>query len=125
MHRSARIIFTMNYHLGHWTTQQCVQSLVDNVGFERDNAVAEVRRSFDGSIWPLYQSAYLLGALQFRALHQELVDSKRMSDREFHDAILHENSMPVELLRADLEHQTLTRDFTATWKFYGEHPAHP
>jgi uncharacterized protein (DUF885 family) len=125
MHRSARIIFTMNYHLGRWTTQQCVQSLVDNVGFERDNAVAEVRRSFDGSVGPLYQSAYLLGALQFRALHQELVDSKKMSDREFHDAILHENSMPVELLRADLEHQTLTRDFTANWKFYGDHPTHP
>ena len=125
MHRSARIIFTMNYHLGRWTTQQCVQSLVDNVGFERDNAVAEVRRSFDGSVGPLYQSAYLLGALQFRALHQELVDSKKMTDREFHDAILHENSMPVELLRADLEHQTLTRNFTSAWKFYGEHPTHP
>lgn len=125
MHRSARIIFTMNFHLGRWTTQQCVQSLIDNVGFERDNAVAEVRRSFDGSVGPLYQSAYLLGALQFRALHHELVDSKKMTDREFHDAILHENSMPVELLRADLEHQTLTRDFTAAWKFYGEHPTHP
>jgi hypothetical protein len=125
MHRSARIIFTMNFHLGRWTTQQCVQSLVDNVGFERDNAVAEVRRSFDGSVGPLYQSAYLLGALQFRALHQELVDSKKITDREFHDAILHENSMPVELLRADLEHQPLTRDFTTTWKFYGEHPTHP
>ena len=70
-----------------------------------------MRRSFDGSVGPLYQSAYLLGALQFRALHQELVDSKKMTDREFHDAILHENSMPVELLRADLEHQTLTSRF--------------
>jgi hypothetical protein len=125
MHRSARIIFTMNFHLGRWTTQQCVQLLIDSVGFEPDNAVAEVRRSFDGSVGPLYQSAYLLGALQFRALHQELVDSKKMSDREFHDAILHENSMPVELLRADLEHQPLTHDFTTAWKFYGEHPSHP
>jgi uncharacterized protein (DUF885 family) len=125
MHRSARIIFTMNFHLGRWTPQQCVQSLVDNVGFEPDNATAEVRRSFDGSVGPLYQSAYLLGALQFRALHRELVDSKKMTDLEFHDAILHENSMPIELLRAYLEHQTLTRDFAATWKFYGEHPTHP
>ena len=30
---------------------------------------------------PLYQSAYLLGALQFRAMHRELVDSKKMTDR--------------------------------------------
>jgi uncharacterized protein (DUF885 family) len=125
MHRSARIIFTMNFHLGNWTPQQCVQSLIDNVGFEPDNATAEVRRSFDGSVGPLYQSAYLLGALQFRALHKELVDSKKMTDRQFHDAILHENSMPIEMLRADLEDQKLTRDFKTSWKFYGEHPTHP
>jgi len=125
MHRSARIIFTMNFHLGRWTPQQCVQSLIDNVGFEPDNASAEVRRSFDGSVGPLYQSAYLLGALQFRAMHHELVDSKKMTDREFHDAVLHENSMPIELLRADLENQKLTRDFKTSWKFYGEHPTHP
>lgn len=125
MHRSARIIFTMNFHLGRWTPQQCVQSLIDNVGFEPDNASAEVRRSFDGSVGPLYQSAYLLGGLEFRAMHHELVDSKRMTDREFHDAILHENSMPIELLRADLENLKLTRDFKTSWKFYGEHPTHP
>ena len=125
MHRSARIIFTMNFHLGRWTPQQCVQSLIDNVGFEPDNATAEVRRSFDGSVGPLYQSAYLLGALQFRALHKEFVDSKKMTDREFHDAILHENEMPIEMLRADLEGLKVTRDYKTNWKFYGEHPTHP
>lgn len=41
-----------------------------------------------GSYPPLHQAAYMLGALQFRALHQELVGSGRMTDREFHDAIL-------------------------------------
>jgi hypothetical protein len=125
MHRSARVIFTMNFHLGKWTPQQCVQSLIDNVGFEPDNAAGEVRRSFDGSVGPLYQIAYLMGALQFRALHKELVDSKKMTDREFADAVLHENSMPIELLRADLERQKLTKDFKTTWKYYGAHPTHP
>ncbi|MFT4112341.1 DUF885 family protein [Silvibacterium sp.] len=125
MHRSARVIFTMNFHLGKWTPQQCVQFLIDNVGFEPDNATGEVRRSFNGSVGPLYQCAYLMGGLQFRALHHELVDSGKMTNRQFHDAILHENSMPIELLRADLENQKLTPDFTTSWKFYGEHPVHP
>jgi uncharacterized protein (DUF885 family) len=125
MHRSARIIFTMNFHLGKWTPEQCVKYLEQNVGFDSENDIAEVRRSFDGSVGPLYQSAYLLGALQFRALHKELVDSKKMTDRQFHDAILHENEMPIEMLRADLERQALTRDFKTSWKFYGEHPTHP
>ncbi|WBO23731.1 DUF885 family protein [Sphingomonas abietis] len=124
MHRSARIIFTMNFHLGKWTPQECAQYLIDNVGFEPDNATAEVRRSFNGSVGPLYQSAYLLGGLQFRALHHELVDSGKMTNRDFHDAILHENSMPIEFLRADLENQSLSKDFSTRWKFYGDHPTH-
>ncbi len=125
MHRSARVIFTMNFHLGRWTPQQCVQYLIDNVGFDSENDLAEVRRSFDGSVGPLYQIAYLMGALQFRELHHELVDSHKMTDREFHDTILHEGPMPIELLRADMEDLKLTPDFHTTWKFYGDHPTHP
>ena len=124
MHRSARVLFTMNFHLGKWTPQQCVDFLINNVGFDSENDIAEVRRSFNGSVSPLYQSAYLMGALQFRALHHELVDSKKMTDREFHDAILHENEMPIEMLRADLERLPLTSDYKTNWKFYGEHPTH-
>jgi uncharacterized protein (DUF885 family) len=125
MHRSARVIFTMNFHLGKWTPQQCVQFLIDNVGFESENSLAEVRRSFDGSVGPLYQCAYLMGGLQFRAMHHELVDSHQMTDREFNDAILHEGPMPIEMLRADLESVKLSTDFQTSWKFYGEHPTHP
>jgi uncharacterized protein (DUF885 family) len=125
MHRSARVIFTMNFHLGKWTPQQCVQYLIDNVGFDSENDLAEVRRSFDGSVGPLYQCAYLMGALQFRELHHELVDSHKMTDRQFHDTILHEGPMPIEMLRADMEGNKLTPDFQTTWKFYGEHPTHP
>lgn len=125
MHRSARVIFTMNFHLGKWTPQQCVQYLIDAVGFEPDNDTAEVRRSFDGSVGPLYQCAYLMGALQFRALRHELVDGKKMTERQFHDAILHENAMPVEMVRADLENLKLTRDYKTNWEFYGPHPTHP
>jgi len=51
--------------------------LVEEVGHERDNALAEVRRSFGGDYDPLYQCAYLIGGLQVRALHRELVGSGR------------------------------------------------
>jgi len=125
MHRSARVMFTMHFHLGQWTPQQCVDYLVQAVGHEPDNAAAEVRRSFDGSVGPLYQSAYLMGALQIRALRKELVDGHAMTEKQFHDAILREGPMPIEILRADLTHQRVTREFNSTWEFYGPHPAHP
>jgi uncharacterized protein (DUF885 family) len=118
MHRCARIIFSLGFHLEKMTAPQAVEYLIERVGHERENAAAEVRRSFEATYSPLYQAAYMLGALQFRALHRELVGSGKMKDREFHDAILKLNSMPVELVRASLTRQPLNKDFTSTWKFY-------
>jgi len=118
MHRCARIIFSLNYHLGKWTPQQCIDFLVDRVGHERANAEGEVRRSFTGGYGPLYQIAYMIGGLQFMALKRELVDNKKMSLRQFHDAILHENNLPVEMLRAILINQDIKRDHKTSWRFY-------
>ncbi len=120
MHRCARIIFSMNYHLGKWTPKQCIDFLVDRVGFERANAEAEVRRSFTGGYGPLYQIGYMLGGLQFRALHKELVQSGKMTNIQFHDRILHENNMPVEMVRALLTNQQLPENFSTKWKFAGD-----
>ena len=119
MHRCARIIFSLSFHLEKMTPQQCIDFLVDRVGHERDNATAEVRRSFDGSYGPLYQIAYLIGGLQIYSLHRELVDSKKMTNRAFHDWLYKENRMPIEMVRALLTNQKLTRDFKSSWRFYG------
>ena len=118
MHRCARIIFSLNYHLGKWTPQQCIDFLVDRVGHERANAEGEVRRSFTGTYDPLYQIAYMIGGLEFMALKRELVDTKKMTPKQYHDAILKENSMPIEMLRAILTNQTIGRDYSPSWKFY-------
>ena len=120
MHRCARIIFSLGFHLETMTPKECVDFLVDRVGHERDNAAGEVRRSFGGGYGPLYQAAYLLGGMQFRALRRELVESGRMTDRAFHDAILRENRIPVELIRAKLSGHDLRPDFAPSWKFQGE-----
>jgi hypothetical protein len=117
MHRAARIVFSLGFHLGRMTPEECIDFLVDRVGHERANATAEVRRSFGGSYAPLYQAAYLLGGLQFRALRRELVESGKMQDREFHDAILQSNGMPVEMVRALLSGEPLARDHVASWRF--------
>ena len=122
MHRCARIIFSLNFHLEKMSPQEAVDFLVTRVGHERDNATAEVRRSFAGDYGPLYQIAYMMGGLQFYNLHRELVDSKKMSNRNFHDAILKEGAIPVEMVRATLTKQKLSRDFKPNWRFYGGLP---
>lgn len=122
MHRSARIILSLGFHLGTYTPQQCIDFLVDRVGHERANATAEVRRWLNGDYQPDYQVAYMIGGLQFRAMHHELVDSGKMTNRQFHDAVLQAGDMPVEMVRALLENVPLTRDYTTSWKFEGENP---
>ena len=117
-HRAARILFSLNFHLGNWTPEQCVDLLVNKVGHERDNALAEVRRSFSGDYGPLYQMAYMMGGLQFYTLHRDLVGGKKMADRQFHDAILKEGSIPVEIVRAILTKQKLNKDFRSAWRYY-------
>ena len=123
MHRCARIIFSLNFHMGIWSPQESIDFLVDKVGHERDNATAEVRRSFQGGYGPLYQAAYLLGGLQLRGLRKELVDSRQMTNKQFHDEILRQGSMPIALIRLGLTKQKLTRDMSIDWKFYGDLPA--
>jgi uncharacterized protein (DUF885 family) len=117
-HRAARIIFSLNFHLGNWTPEQCVDLLVNKVGHERENALAEVRRSFSGDYGPLYQMAYMMGGLQFYTLHKDLVGGKKMTDKQFHDAILKEGSIPVEMVRAILTKQKLSKDHTTSWRYY-------
>jgi len=62
----------------------------------------------------------MLGALQFRALNKELEKSGKMTNRAFHDAILKEGPMPVEMVRADLMGLKLGKEFKTSWRFYGE-----
>ena len=118
MHRCARIIFSLSFHLEKMTPQECIDLLVNKVGHERDNATAEVRRSFDGSYGPLYQIAYLIGGLQQYAMHKELVGSGKMTNRQYNDSLLKENRIPIEMLRAAITNQKLTRDFATNWRFY-------
>ncbi len=123
MHRSARIIFSLTFHLGKMTPEQAIQFLVDTVGFERANAEGEVRRSFGGAYSPLYQAAYMIGGLQLRALHAELVDTRKMTEREFHDAVLQGGPMPVAMIRARLEKLQLTPSGAPPWRFADRLPA--
>lgn len=118
LHRCARIIFSIKFHLGQMSPQECIDLLVDQVGHERATAEGEVRRSLNGNYSPLYQAGYMLGALQIYALRKEMVDSGRMAEMDFHDQFLKGNRMPIELVRALMQNQALTPDFQTSWKFY-------
>ncbi len=121
-HRCARIIFSLNFHLGKWTPQQCIDFLVERVGHDRHTATGEVRRSFNGDYSPLYQVGYMMGAIQLRSLYADVVKTGKMTERDFHDSILKGGVMPIEMVRAHVTGTKLPRDYVSSWKFAGEKP---
>jgi uncharacterized protein (DUF885 family) len=110
MHRCARIIVSLGFHLGTMTPPKMIEFLVERVGHERFTATSEVRRFIGGAYSPLYQCAYMIGGLQLRALENELVGQKGWSPKRFHDAVLHEGAIPIDLIDAALTGRALTRD---------------
>lgn len=116
MHRCARIIFSLSYHLEKMTPQQCIDLLVNRVGHEYANAEAEVRRSFVGGYDPLYQIAYMTGGLQFFALQKELLQAG-WTEKQYHDAVMKEGNIPIEILRILLKDGEFDDNFKTKWRF--------
>ncbi|MBL9030776.1 MAG: DUF885 domain-containing protein [Phycisphaerae bacterium] len=116
-HRAARIIVSLRFHLGEMTPAEMIEFLVDRVGHERWGATSEVRRFIGGDYSPLYQCGYMIGGLQLIALRRELVETGRMTDKAFNDAVLSQNTMPIEVLRAALRGEAPAREFVPTWRF--------
>lgn len=116
MHRAARIIVTLRFHLGQMTPAQMVDFLVERVGHERFGATSEVRRYISGDYAPLYQCGYMIGGLQLRALAKELT-AGGMTTRQANDALLRCGPIPVELVRASLRGLPLARGSRAEWRF--------
>lgn len=120
MHRCARILFSLKFHLGQLTPQECVDLLVDMVGHERATAEGEVRRSLNGDYGPLYQAGYFLGAMQLYALREEVLRKGLLKEKEFHNRVLSANVMPIELLRALLLGSDVEREYKTKWRFYDD-----
>jgi len=121
MHRAERIIVSLKFHLGQLTPDEMVTFLVERAGHEKFGATSEVRRFISSP--PLYQAGYMIGGRQLLALHDEMVGRGKLTERQFNDAVLAENTMPIELLRAALEKLPLARAAQPGWKFAGENPA--
>lgn len=119
-HRCARITVSLRFHLGEMSPPEMIDFLIRNVGHERMAATSEVRRYISGDYSPLYQCGYMIGGLQLRALARELVDSGRMTRREFNEGVLSQGPIPIELVRAAMLDQPPSRDHAASWRFMGD-----
>jgi uncharacterized protein (DUF885 family) len=116
MHRCARVLFSLKFHLGEMSASECVDFLVRECGHEPANAHAEIRRSVGNRYPPLYQLAYQIGGMQVRSLFRESI-ARGWTAKAFHDRFLYENEMPIAAVRALILGLPLSDAELKNWRF--------
>jgi uncharacterized protein (DUF885 family) len=96
--RACRIVIDIGIHSGTMSFDEGWKMLVERTGMPEDGAKAELKRYTQS---PGYQLSYLLGKVLIGEL-RETAQRKGMSERAFHDKLLRAGSLPIGLLRQDI-----------------------
>jgi len=101
MWRSVRLVVDTGVHAKHWSRQQMVDFFHQHTAMDEPNIETEVDRYI---AWPGQALAYKLGQMKIVELReharQELGD--RFDLRAFHDALLGDGPLPLDVLAANM-----------------------
>jgi uncharacterized protein (DUF885 family) len=100
--RAARLVVDTGIHARGWTREQAIQFMVENTGLPRNMVANQVDRYI---VWPGQATGYSIGMLK-------ILDLRRMAEEQlgdqfdpvaFHDAILGQGSVPLNILETVVE----------------------
>jgi uncharacterized protein (DUF885 family) len=102
MWRAVRLVVDTGVHYKHWTRQQMVDYFHAHTAMDEPNIQTEVDRYI---AWPGQALAYKAGQLKILELRErarkELGD--RFNLRSFHDAVLEEGALPLDVLEIKID----------------------
>jgi len=97
MLRAVRLVVDTGIHAKHWTREQAIAYMRDKTGIGEKEVKAEIERYI---VNPGQACAYKVGMLKIQELRAraqtELGD--KFDEREFHDTVLKNGSLPLEIL---------------------------
>ena len=102
LHRAVRLVVDTGLHAKGWTHAQSIGYMVEQEGQELDEARRATERYM---AWPGQAVSYKIGALKIRELREraQVALGARFSLPEFHEQILEEGSLPLDLLEQKIE----------------------
>ena len=102
MWRACRLVVDAGIHAKGWTRDQAIAYMLQHTALSRANVEAEVNRYIS---WPGQATAYKVGELRIRALRAraEARLGGRFDVRAFHDAVLENGPVPLDVLDAQVE----------------------
>jgi uncharacterized protein (DUF885 family) len=102
MWRACRLVVDTGMHYLGWTRQQAIQFMAENTALTLHNITAEVDRYI---AWPGQATAYKMGELKIRALRRMAEEQlgARFDVRQFHDVVLADGAVPLDVLEANVK----------------------
>ncbi len=102
MWRAVRLVVDTGMHTMGWTRQQVIDFFRENTGKTDQDITVEVDRYI---VWPGQALAYKLGQLKIRELRAEAERKLgvKFNVREFHDAMLENGAVPLNMLEAHMK----------------------
>jgi uncharacterized protein (DUF885 family) len=102
MWRACRLVVDTGMHALAWTRQQAIDFMAENTSLTLLNITNEVDRYI---AWPGQALAYKIGELKIRQLRSqaEQVLGSSFDLRDFHDAVLLNGAVPLDVLE-DMVH---------------------
>ncbi len=103
MWRACRLVVDTGIHYLGWTRQQAIDYMAANTALSLHNIRAEVDRYI---AWPGQALAYKMGELKIRELRKQAESTlgNRFDIRDFHDTVLAQGSVPLEILEQSVQH---------------------
>ncbi|MFM7459292.1 MAG: DUF885 domain-containing protein [Burkholderiales bacterium] len=97
MFRAVRLVVDTGIHAKRWTREQAIEYMIANTGMLEDEVVGEIERYF---VAPGQALAYKVGMMKILALREKAKTAlgPKFNLRDFHDAILKNGSLPLEIL---------------------------
>lgn len=101
MHRAVRLVVDAGIHHKGWSREQAIRYSLDNEGLDEDRIIAEVERYM---AIPGQALSYKIGQLKILELRRkaEAALGAKFNLRTFHDSILTDGSLPLNLLEAKM-----------------------
>jgi uncharacterized protein (DUF885 family) len=99
MWRACRLVVDTGMHALGWSRQQAIDYMLANTAKSEQDVTVEVDRYI---VWPGQALAYKLGEITIREVRAEAegVLGDRFDVRRFHNAVLDDGPLPLEVLRA-------------------------
>ena len=106
--RAARLVVDSGMHAKRWSREQAIRYFVDNIGDQEASAVTEIERY---SVWPGQACSYMVGKIKIMQLRDRAKAAlgSRFDLRRFHDMVLLNGSMPLDVLERVVDQWVATQ----------------